>query len=68
MALAISLILAAAGAILIWGVNAQVAGVDLNVAGVVGLVAGILGAGLALVANMRRPAERVARRDYMAER
>lgn len=70
LTLAISLILAAGGAILIWGVNAQVAGVDLDVIGAIALIVGVVGAVLALVtyARGRTPADRVARRDYMAER
>lgn len=70
MTLALSLILAAAGAILIWGVNAEVAGVNLDVVGVIMLIVGISGAALALLiyARDRGPAEPVARRDYMVDR
>lgn len=69
MAFAISLILAAGGAILIWGVDAEVAGVDLNVIGGIAILVGLVGAVFALVAYTRRPrVDRVTRRDYMAER
>jgi hypothetical protein len=69
MVFAISLILASGGAILIWGVDADVAGLDLNVIGWAGVVAGVLGASFALFAYARRsPDNRVRRRDYMIER
>jgi hypothetical protein len=69
MAFAISLILAAGGALLIWGVDAEVAGVDLNVIGGIAILVGLVGVVFALVAYTRRPpVDRVTRRDYMAER
>jgi hypothetical protein len=70
MALAISLVLAAAGAILIWGVDASVAGVDLDVIGVIGIVVGIIGVVLALLVSARggAPVDRARRRDYMVNR
>jgi hypothetical protein len=48
MGIGMSLILAAAGAILIWAVDAQVSGVDLTVVGVILLIVGIAGALLSL--------------------
>jgi hypothetical protein len=45
----VSLILAAAGAILLWAVDAEVSGIDLDVVGVILLVVGIAGAVLSLV-------------------
>jgi hypothetical protein len=69
MTSAISVILAAGGAILIWGVDADVAGVDLNVIGGIAIFVGLAGVAFALVSYARRPpVDRVTRRDYMAER
>jgi hypothetical protein len=45
----VSLILIAAGAILVWGVNATVAGLDVNAIGVILMVVGIIGLILSLV-------------------
>ena len=49
MGIGVSLILAAAGAILIWAVDASVSGVDLTAVGVILLVVGCVGAVLSLV-------------------
>jgi hypothetical protein len=49
MGIGVSLILAAAGAILIWAVDVSVAGVDLTAVGVILLVVGCVGALLSLV-------------------
>lgn len=49
MGIGVSLILAAAGAILIWAVDVEVSGVDLTVVGVILLIVGIVGALLSLV-------------------
>lgn len=49
MGIGVSLILAAAGAILVWAVDAEVSGVDLTTVGVILLVVGIVGALLSLV-------------------
>ena len=70
MALALSLVLAAAGAILIWGVDTSVAGVDLDVIGAIGIVVGIIGVVLALLIHARTSTavERTGRRGYMADR
>jgi hypothetical protein len=43
MGMSISLILAAAGAILIWAVNATVSGFNIHTAGVILLVVGVIG-------------------------
>ena len=49
MGVGVSLILIAAGAILVWGVNATVAGLDVNAIGVILMVVGIIGLILSLV-------------------
>jgi hypothetical protein len=49
MGLGASLFLIAGGAILIWGVNAEVAGLDVNAIGVILMVIGIIGAVLSLI-------------------
>ena len=49
MGIGVSLLLAAAGAILIWAVDASVSGVDLTVVGVILLVVGCVGALLSLI-------------------
>ena len=49
MGIGVSLILAAAGAILIWAVDVEVSGVDLSTVGVILLIVGIAGALLSLV-------------------
>ena len=43
MGISVSLLLAAAGAILIWAVNATVSGVNIHTVGVILLVVGIIG-------------------------
>jgi hypothetical protein len=48
MGLSVSILLAAAGAILIWAVDASVSGVNLDAVGVILLVVGIVGALLSL--------------------
>lgn len=48
MGLSLSIILAAAGAILIWAVNTTVSGVDLDAVGIILLVVGIVGALLSM--------------------
>lgn len=45
----VSLILAAAGAILLWAVDVEVSGIDLAVVGLILLIVGIVGAVLSLV-------------------
>jgi len=49
LGLALSLILVAGGAILVWGVNKEVAGLDLDAIGVILIVIGIIGAVLSMV-------------------
>ena len=49
MGIGVSLILAAAGAILLWAVDAEVSGVDISTVGAILLVVGIVGALLSLV-------------------
>lgn len=43
MGISFSLILAAAGAVLLWAVNATVAGLNIHVVGVILLVVGVIG-------------------------
>ena len=49
MGIAVSLLLIAGGAILVWGVNATVAGLDVNAIGVILMVVGIIGLVLSLI-------------------
>ena len=49
MGLGASLFLIAGGAILIWGVNAEVGGLDVDAIGVILMVIGIIGAVLSLI-------------------
>ncbi len=49
MGLGASLFLIAGGAILVWGVNRQVAGIDVDAIGVTLMVTGIIGAILSLI-------------------
>ncbi len=49
MGIGVSMLLAAAGAILLWAVDAEVSGVDISTVGVILLVVGIAGALLSLV-------------------
>ena len=49
MGIGVSLILAAAGAILLWAVDAEVSGVDISTVGAILLIVGIAGALLSLV-------------------
>jgi hypothetical protein len=49
MGIGVSLLLAAAGAVLVWAVDAEVSGLDLTTVGVILLVVGIVGALLSLV-------------------
>ena len=49
MGLGASLFLIAGGAILVWGVNAEVAGLDVDAIGVILMVIGIVGAVLSMI-------------------
>ena len=49
MGLGVSLFLIAGGAILIWGVNAEVGGIDIDAIGVILMVVGIIGAVLSMI-------------------
>ena len=76
MTLGVSLLLVAAGAILIWGVTGEASGIDIDAIGVILIVVGIIGFILSLVfwdrwgwgGPMRRRSAYVedapARRDY----
>ena len=48
MGLSFSLLLAAAGAVLIWAVNATVSGINIQTVGVILLIVGIIGFGVSL--------------------
>ena len=66
MGLVVSLILVAAGAILIWAVTAEVAGVDIDAVGWILLIVGIVAVLLTLV--LWSPwTTRSARREYVEE-
>lgn len=49
MGLGASLFLIAGGAILIWGVNTEVAGIDIDAIGAILMVVGIIGAVLSMI-------------------
>jgi hypothetical protein len=49
MGIGVSIVLVALGAILIWGVTAEVAGVDINAVGWILLVVGVVGAIISMV-------------------
>ena len=49
MGLGASLFLIAGGAILVWGVNTEVAGIDVDAIGVILMVIGIIGAVLSMI-------------------
>jgi hypothetical protein len=68
VALPIGLVLVAAGATLVWGVDTSIAGVDVDTIGVVGLVVGALGIALALVLYGSARVDRTQRRESISER
>jgi hypothetical protein len=49
LGIGVSLLLIAAGAILVWGVNATVAGLDVDAIGVILMVVGLVGLVLSLI-------------------
>jgi hypothetical protein len=49
MGISVSLLLAAAGAILIWAVNATVSGLNIHTVGVILLIVGIIGFAVSLM-------------------
>jgi hypothetical protein len=65
VAVAISILLVVVGAILVWGIDADVAGFDVEVAGWISMAVGFLGAAFSLVASARAPRKRPTRRDYI---
>ena len=65
MALSISILFVAAGAVLVWGVSAEVGGVDIDVAGWILMVVGLIGAAFALATYARGRTDRAGRRDYV---
>jgi hypothetical protein len=65
VALAISILLLAGGAILVWGVSAEVGGLDIDVVGWILMVTGLVGAAFALTTYARGRTVRATRRDYL---
>jgi hypothetical protein len=65
MALAFSIVIVAAGAILVWGVSTEVGGIDIDVVGWIAIAVGLLGAALSLAAYGRARTEHPTRRDYL---
>ena len=49
MGIGVSLLLVAAGAILLWGVTGEVAGIDIDAIGVILIVVGIIGGILSMI-------------------
>ena len=49
MGIGVSLLLVAAGAILLWGVTGEVAGIDIDAIGVILIVVGAIGAVLSMI-------------------
>ena len=49
MGIGVSLLLIAAGAILLWGVTGEVAGIDIDAIGVILMVVGLIGGLLSLI-------------------
>lgn len=64
MTLALSILLLALGAVLVWGVDYELAGVDLDVVGVILLIVAAAGAILALATQARGRPGQAVRRDY----
>ena len=65
MALAISILLVGAGAVLVWGVNATVGAVDLDIVGWIAIAVGLAGVVLSMLTYARaRPDDHAARRGY----
>jgi hypothetical protein len=69
MAIGVSILLIALGAVLFWGIDHEIAGVDLDVIGVIAMAAGVVAAFLALTTSARGDRQRsVVRRNYKVER
>jgi hypothetical protein len=68
VALAIGLVLIAAGATLVWGVDFSIVGADLDTIGVIGLVVGAAGIAVALVLSGGARVDRTRRSDSVTER
>jgi hypothetical protein len=58
LGLAISIVFVAAGAILVWAVDTEVAGIDIDVAGWIAIAVGLLGAPISLAVHGRARPER----------
>jgi hypothetical protein len=65
MTLALSIFLLALGAVLLWGVDYELAGVNLDVIGVILLIVAVVGAVLALATYARSRSSQLAHRDYV---
>ena len=67
MGIGVSILLIAVGAILVWGVNAEVGGVDIDAIGVILMVVGALGAVLSMIfwSSWGGPAGVSRRRTYV---
>lgn len=67
MTLALGILLLAFGALLVWGVDSEVAGTNVDVLGAALLAGGAIGVLLALVghARGRTPERRMMRYDYL---
>jgi hypothetical protein len=65
----VSLLLVAAGAILLWGVTGEVAGIDIDAIGVILIVVGAIGAVLSMIfwSSWGGPAGVSRRRTYVDE-
>ena len=68
MGLVVSLILIAAGAILIWAVSAEVAGLSINAVGWILLIVGVVAFLLTLVLWSPWSTRRATRAEYVEER
>jgi hypothetical protein len=62
--LALSIFLFAVGAVLLWGVDYEMAGVNLDFVGVSLIIVAAVGAFLTMAARVGRRPDRVVHRDY----
>jgi hypothetical protein len=64
MTFPLSIVFVSLGAVLVWGMTANVAGLDLEIVGWIGIVIGLVGVALSLFATARGRYECRARRGY----